>query len=43
MWLAWESSSEDIHFSTPRFWVEGADVSPDRRWIEGIFHTRRKD
>jgi hypothetical protein len=42
--LAWESPSEDIHLATPRFWIEGAEVRPDRRWIEvTVFHTRRKD
>ncbi len=33
--------SEDIHCSTPRAAVEGGNVSPDRRRIQGsVFHTR---
>jgi hypothetical protein len=31
VWLAWEASSEDIHSAAPRFWIEGSQVSPDRR------------
>jgi len=42
--LAGRGASDEIHSATPRFWVEGEDVRPDRRLIEGsVFHACRKD
>lgn len=35
-WLARVSRSDDIHDSTPRLAVEGSQVSPDRRPIQGF-------
>jgi hypothetical protein len=34
--LAREAASDEIHDSTPRASVEGADVIPDRRRIQGL-------
>ena len=43
-WLARITRSDDIHASTPRRWIEGSKVRPDRRCIHGlIFHARSKD
>lgn len=37
--LAGETGSDDIHSSTPRSAVEGAQIVPDRRLIQGrLFH-----
>ncbi len=37
--LAWISASEDMNLSTPRAAVEGGNVIPDRRLIQGlVFH-----
>ncbi len=42
--LAGESGSDEIHRSTPRCAVEGAEIVPDRRWIQGlVFHPRHED
>lgn len=43
-WLARITRSDDIHASTPRRWIEGSNVRPDRRCIQGrVFHARSKD
>jgi hypothetical protein len=42
--LAGESGSDEIHFATPREAIEGSQISPDRRVIQGtVFNTRRQD
>lgn len=39
--LAREAARDEIHDSTPRATIEGADVVPDRRLIQGlVFHPR---
>lgn len=41
--LARVARSDDIHDATPRSSVEGANVIPDRRWIQGlVFHPRHE-
>jgi hypothetical protein len=41
--LARAAASDAINDSTPGFAVEGADISPDRRWSHAAFrHTRRQ-
>lgn len=43
-WLARIARSDDIHASTPRRWIEGSNVRPDRCCIQGrVFHARCKD
>lgn len=43
-WLARISRSDDIHAATPLAAIEGANIRPDRRRIQGfIFHARSKD
>jgi hypothetical protein len=42
--LARESSSDEIHASTPRSTIEGGHVRPDRRWIQvARFHLSDQD
>jgi hypothetical protein len=41
--LAGIAAMDDIHDATPRFAVEGANIVPDRRLIQGfIFHPRHE-
>jgi len=43
-WLAWEPSSKEMYFATPRFRIEGGQISPDRSRTEGVVcHARCKD
>jgi hypothetical protein len=38
---AGESPRDAIHFSTPRLAIEGANIRPNRRRIQGlVFHAR---
>ena len=38
-WLARIARSDDVHRAAPRAAVEGGNVVPDRRWIQGrLFH-----
>lgn len=42
--LARESASDEIHAATPASAVEGGDIGPDRRAIQGaFFHARRQN
>jgi hypothetical protein len=42
-WLARVSRRDDIHDSTPRMAVEGCDIVPHRRRIQGlVFHPRHE-
>lgn len=39
-----ETRRDDIHDSTPRLAVEGREIVPDRRLIQGrVFHPRHED
>lgn len=41
--LAWEARSDDIHDPMPRAAVEGREIVPDRREIQGrVFHPRHE-
>lgn len=41
--LAWIAAMHDIHDAAPRLAVEGANVVPDRRLIQGfVFHPRHE-
>jgi hypothetical protein len=43
-WLAWISSSEAIHFATPRLAIEGSKICPNRCLIQDfVLHARFKD
>jgi hypothetical protein len=42
--LAWESRTDEIHRSTPRSAIEGANVIPDWSKVKGIvFHAGSED
>jgi hypothetical protein len=42
-WLTREASAHDVHRAAPRAAVEGADVAPDRRSIQGrVLHPRHE-
>jgi len=42
--LAGESRSDEIHSSTPRCAIEGCEIVPDRRAIQGlVFHPRHEN
>ncbi len=41
--LAWISRSDDVHRAAPRAAIEGSNVVPDRRAIQGrVFHPRHE-
>lgn len=43
IWLTWVSASDDIHASAPCCSVEGGNIVPDRRVIQGlVFHPRHE-
>lgn len=42
-WLTGESGRDDIHLAAPRAAIEGLEVVPDRRSIQGlVFHPRHE-
>ncbi|GAA0774784.1 hypothetical protein GCM10009077_11070 [Roseibium denhamense] len=42
-WLAGISASDEMNLSTPRSTVEGGNIVPQRRWIQGlVFHPRHE-
>lgn len=42
--LAWIARSEDVHRAAPRAALEGSNIVPDRRAIQGrVFHPRHED
>jgi hypothetical protein len=42
--LAWESANDSMNLSTPRAAVEGCEIRPNRRVIQGfLFHARSQD
>jgi hypothetical protein len=42
-WLAWETGSDAIHFSAPRFAIEGREIVPDRSAIQVLLcHPRHE-
>ncbi len=41
--LTWKSRRDEIHDSTPRRAIEGCEIVPDRRLIQGrVFHPRHE-
>jgi len=43
-WLARVARNDAIHDSTPRLAVEGFNIRPNRRFVQGaVFHTRYQD
>ena len=42
-WLARIARSDDVHRAAPRAAIEGSNIVPDRRWVQGrIFHPRHE-